>query len=192
MEYLTLNEQLEDLAINGYGVGWLAKHKMFWAYQFDHFDDQRINWLDSSEWHCHADVCADDSFSNAVLRTHANMLAKVESSTFLGKACSAEYKKLMEERAKSPQQDDSDFAEIMKNEAKIEPGSPEDRILAAIIEGIEASGKIMTPAKKENMTSCFMMGYTAGSTFAKIPNEETVADLIQSVNRVIFGSMLKE
>ncbi len=192
MNYLTLNEQLEDLAINGYGIGWLAKHKMFWAFQFDKEDDRKINWLDGSEWNCRADVCADDSFSNAVLRTHANMLAKVESSTFLGKSCSAEYKKLMEERAKSPQPDDLNFAERMKTKAKIEPGSPEDRILAAIIEGLEASGKIMTPAKKENTTSCFMMGYTAGSTFAKIPNEETVADLIQSVNRVVFGSMLKD
>ncbi len=192
MPSLTLNEQLEDLAINGYGIGWLAEHKMFWAFQFEEEDDQKINWLDGSEWNFRSDVCADDSFSRAVSRTHSNMLAKVESSTFLGKACSTEYKKLMEERAKSPRPDDLDFAERMKIEAEIETGSPEDRILTAIMEGMEAGGKIMTPEKKERAKCCFMLGYTAGHSFAKIPNEETVTGLIQDVNRVTFGNMLKE
>lgn len=202
MPELTTSEQMEDLAVNGYGIGWLAKHKMFWAFQFDEADDQRINWLDSSEWNCRPDVCADDLFSNAVLRTHAHMLARVESSTFLGKACSTEYKELIEKRAKSPQPDDLDFTERMKIKAEIEPGSPEEKILNATIEAMEATGKVITAKDREQITCSFMMGYTSGFTIAatkamvefrpdkEMSVEKTVKDLIQDATEVAFKNML--
>lgn len=75
---------------------------------------------------------------------------------------------------------------------KIKAGSPEDRILTAIFEGMEGNGTILTPEEKAKRTCCFMMGYTAGFSFAKVPNEETVVDFIQSVNRVSFENMLKK
>ena len=50
----------------------------------------------------------------------------------------------------------------MKTKAEIEPGSPEDRILKAVLESTEASGQVITPEIRERITTSFMIGYTAG------------------------------
>lgn len=78
---------------------------------------------------------------------------------------------------------------------EVEPGSPEDRILTAVIEGMEASGEIITPKVRNRMTCSFMMGYTAGFSVASIRNvstvEETIKQLIQDVNKVVFTDMIE-
>ncbi len=88
--------------------------------------------------------------------------------------------------------------------AEVEPGSPEDRILTAVIEGMEASGEVITPKVRNCIICSFMMGYTAGSsiaaTRAKVAFkfcgeeavEETIKEIIQDVNKVIFTEIRKE
>lgn len=90
---------------------------------------------------------------------------------------------------------------------EVKPGSPEDRILMAVIEAIEASGEVITPRIREHITCFFMMGYIAGSSIfgaealmtflgpeevkkqKMFTVEETIEDLIKSVNRVLLGRL---
>lgn len=87
---------------------------------------------------------------------------------------------------------------------EVEPGSPEDRILMAVIEAIEAGGEVITPRIREHITCSFMMGYTAGFSISGaealisflgseevkkreiLTLEETIENLIESVNRLLL------
>ena len=202
MPDLTTTEQLNDLTLNGYGIGLLQEHNMYWGFRLDQQDDRKINWLDSSDWNCQEDVCAGEIFSGAVSRTHQQMLKEVESSMFLGNPCSALYREMMEERAKRPKE--------ANDKAEVKPGSPEDRILMAVIEGMEASGEVITPEIRNDITCWFMMGYIAGFSVAGttaifeflgeekaeklnvLTVENTIKNLIQHVNEVVLTDMLPE
>lgn len=77
---------------------------------------------------------------------------------------------------------------------KIEPGSPEDRILTATIEGVEASGIVLTSKEKKFITAFFMMGYTAGLAVETAKNggidiEIVVQRIIAGVNVIAFERM---
>ncbi len=78
---------------------------------------------------------------------------------------------------------------------------PEERVLNALIEGIEATGEIITPKERRRMQCLFNMGYCAGHAVSlcafsdelKETLEETIEDFITNVNQVTFAKiMLKE
>lgn len=73
---LTTSEQMEALIRNGYGIGWIEKHKMFWAIVFDKTDDRKYGWLKESDWKLPTDICAGDTLSDAVSRTYKNLIER--------------------------------------------------------------------------------------------------------------------
>lgn len=72
----TTSKQMEILLRHGYGMGWLEKNKMFWAIKFDETDDRKYGWLKGEQWKLPSDVCASDSFSDAVSRTYKNVIER--------------------------------------------------------------------------------------------------------------------
>lgn len=99
---------------------------------------------------------------------------------------------------------------MAKEATEVEPGSPEDRILQATIESMEACGKIITPEKRESITCSFMMGYTAGFSVSgakgleiflgeekvkeqgMLTVEEMIQSLISSANKVTLNYLTGE
>lgn len=74
MPELTTSEQMDELIRNGVGIGWLSEPKMFWAFQFDPIDDRKINWFKGEQWKLPSDICAGNTFPDAVSRTHKNVI----------------------------------------------------------------------------------------------------------------------